>query len=109
MSRISKYVLTLLVLVPFAIGIALSAARAEQRIALVLGNAAYQVGALNSPANDAGLIAQTLEAAGFDVVGARDLDHDSLRRAFRDFIDKAGTLGSGWRRGCLSRRLRTSA
>ena len=94
MSRISKYVLALLVLVPFALGIALSSARAEQRIALVLGNATYQVGALNSPANDAGLIAQTLEAAGFDVVGARDLDHDSLRRAFRDFIDKAGTLGS---------------
>jgi hypothetical protein len=44
-------------------------------------------------ANDAGLIAQTLQAAGFDVVGARDLDQDALRRSFRDFLDKA--TGSG--------------
>jgi len=66
---------------------------AENRIALVIGNAAYQAGALPTPANDAGLIAQTLQAAGFDVVGARDLDQDSLRRAFRDFVEKA--RGSG--------------
>jgi uncharacterized caspase-like protein len=68
-------------------------AATENRIALVIGNAAYQAGALNTPANDAGLIAQTLQAAGFDVVGARDLDQDSLRRAFRDFLDKAQGAG----------------
>ena len=66
---------------------------AEKRIALVLGNSGYQAGALKTAANDAGLIAQTLQAAGFDVVGARDLDDDSLRRAFRDFVEKAS--GSG--------------
>ena len=66
---------------------------AENRIALVIGNAAYQAGALQTPANDAGLVAQTLQAAGFDVVGARDLDQDSLRHAFRDFVEKA--RGSG--------------
>ena len=43
------------------------AAPAERRIALVVGNANYQAGALQTPANDAGLIAQTLQAAGFDV------------------------------------------
>ena len=41
----------------------------EKRIALVIGNAGYQTGALQTSANDAGLIAQTLQAAGFDVVG----------------------------------------
>ena len=46
-----------------------------------------------TPANDAGLIAQTLQAAGFDVAGARDLDQEFLRRAFRDFIDKASAAG----------------
>ncbi len=66
---------------------------AENRIALVIGNAGYQAGTLNTPANDAGLIAQTLEAAGFDVVGARDLDQDALRRAWRDFLDKAQASG----------------
>src|SRR4029079_13264925 len=66
---------------------------AERRIALVIGNANYQTGALATPANDAGLVAQTLQAAGFDVSGARDLDQESLRRAFRDFIDKASSSG----------------
>src|SRR5262249_28877526 len=65
----------------------------EKRIALVVGNGAYQAAALPTSANDAGLIAQTLQAAGFDVVGARDLDQDSLRRAFRDFAEKARSAG----------------
>ena len=65
----------------------------ERRIALVIGNGNYQSGALPTPANDAGLIAQTLQAAGFDVVGARDLDEDSVRHAFRDFLEKASASG----------------
>src|SRR5712664_2650561 len=69
------------------------AAPPEKRVALVIGNAGYQAGALNTAANDAGLIAQTLQAAGFDVVGARDLDQDTLRRAFRDFVEKAQAAG----------------
>src|SRR5471030_3321304 len=52
------------------------AAPSERRIALVIGNANYEAGALPTPANDAGLVAQTLQAAGFDVTGARDLDQD---------------------------------
>src|SRR5437016_10382535 len=92
MPRIYRLVAALLVLVPFAF--ASGAARAEKRIALVIGNSGYQAGALNTPANDAGLIAQTLQASGFDVVGARDLDQDSLRRALRDFLDKASASGT---------------
>src|SRR6516164_3829428 len=92
MSRILKSIILLLTLVP-PFGFAAGAAHAEKRIALVIGNAGYQAGALNTPANDAGLIAQTLQASGFDVVGARDLDQDSLRRALRDFLDKAGGAG----------------
>src|SRR4029453_15410245 len=65
----------------------------EKRIALVVGNGAYKAGKLMTPANDAGLIAQTLQAAGFDVVGARDLDQESLRRAFKDFLEKASSSG----------------
>jgi hypothetical protein len=79
-----------------------SAASAEKRIALVIGNAGYQVGALATPANDAGLVAQTLQAAGFDVVGARDLDQDSLRRAFRDFLEKATGAGPDTSRSSMS-------
>ena len=69
------------------------AAAAEKRMALVIGNGAYQTSALATPANDAGLIAQTLQASGFDVVGARDLDEDSLRHAFRDFVDNVSKAG----------------
>jgi uncharacterized caspase-like protein len=91
MPRLFRFIAALLVLVPFQL--AAGAAHAETRIALVIGNAGYQAGALNTPANDAGLIAQTLQASGFDVVGARDLDQDSLRRALHDFLDKASASG----------------
>ena len=91
MARFLNSIVVLLVLMP--LGLAAGAAHAEKRIALVIGNAGYQAGALSTPANDAGLIAQTLQASGFDVVGARDLDQDSLRRAFHDFLDKASASG----------------
>jgi uncharacterized caspase-like protein len=70
-----------------------SAQQQEKRIALVVGNGAYTKSPLATAANDAGLIAQTLQAAGFDVVGARDLDGDTLRRTLRDFIQKVETSG----------------
>src|SRR5947199_10104925 len=66
-----------------------AAQQQEKRIALVIGNGAYAKGPLATTANDAGLVAQTLQAAGFDVIGARDLDADSLRKTFRDFMQKA--------------------
>ncbi|HLX18218.1 MAG TPA: caspase family protein [Bradyrhizobium sp.] len=70
---------------------ALSSAAAQQqekRVALVIGNGAYAKAPLATTANDAGLVAQNLQAAGFDVIGARDLDGDSLRKTFRDFMQK---------------------
>ena len=93
MARICNLVAALGFLAFALVGVP-GAAQAEKRIALVIGNAGYQAGALATPANDAGLIAQTLQAAGFDVVGARDLDQDTLRHAFRDFVDKATASGS---------------
>src|ERR1700756_6038174 len=80
---------------PALIGFAAAqqSAAQEKRIALVVGNGAYAKAPLATAANDAGLIAQTLQAAGFDVIGARDLDGDALRRSFRDFIQKAQSSG----------------
>ncbi len=72
-----------------------AAQQQEKRIALVVGDGAYAKSPLATAANDAGLIAQTLQAAGFDVVGARDLDGDTLRRSFRDFVQKAQGSGPG--------------
>ncbi len=63
------------------------------RLALVIGEASYATGPLSSAANDAGLIAQTLQQAGFDVTGAADLDQDGLRKTLREFVDKASAAG----------------
>src|ERR1700730_8931139 len=80
---IPKFTLVLLAFLCVALAPPAHAQTTEKRMALVIGTGASQTGALATPANDAGLIAQTLQAAGFDVVGARDLDEDSLRHAFR--------------------------
>jgi uncharacterized caspase-like protein len=65
----------------------------QQRFALIIGNSEYKAGRLPTAANDAGLIAETLRAAGFDVAGARDLDQDTIRRSIRDFLEKVSAAG----------------
>ena len=40
----------------------------EKRLALVIGNANYDKGALKNPVNDALLIAKTLDSLNFDVI-----------------------------------------
>jgi uncharacterized caspase-like protein len=64
---------------------------AEKRVALVLGNSAYQnVAQLTNPVNDSARMAATLKDAGFDVVDSRrDLPAAETRRALRDFADRA--------------------
>jgi uncharacterized caspase-like protein len=64
---------------------------AEKRVALVIGNSAYQnVAQLANPVNDSAKIAATLKSAGFDVVDSRrDLPAAETRRALRDFADRA--------------------
>jgi hypothetical protein len=67
-----------------------SAALAEKRVALVLGNGAYaNVPKLSNPPRDAAAIASLLREAGFEVVDVRsDLGSLALRRAIRDFADR---------------------
>jgi uncharacterized caspase-like protein len=64
---------------------------ADRRVALVLGNSAYQNAAtLANPINDGVLIAAKLKEAGFEVVDSRhDLSAQQTRRALRDFEDSA--------------------
>jgi tripartite-type tricarboxylate transporter receptor subunit TctC/uncharacterized caspase-like protein len=59
----------------------------ERRVALVIGNAAYEsVRALPNPVNDARAIAATLRRIGFDSVReANDLGIEALRRAIVEF------------------------
>src|SRR5208283_5338187 len=85
--------LALGLLAAFLFCVADAAAAAERRIALVIGESAYEGKPIETAANDAGLIAQTLQAAGFDVAGARDLDEEALRGSLRDFLEKARNSG----------------
>lgn len=66
-------------------------ALAEKRVALVIGNSAYQnVPQLTNPANDGAVMTATFKSAGFDVVDyRRDLTARETRRALRDFADAA--------------------
>ena len=66
-------------------------ALAEKRVALVLGNSAYQnVPPLANPVNDAALMADTFKKAGFDLVELKqNLTVQETRRVLRDFTDKA--------------------
>jgi uncharacterized caspase-like protein len=76
---------------PAALVLLCQPAFAEKRVALVLGNSAYQsVPPLPNPVNDGAVIATTLKSAGFDVVDSRhDLPAAETRRALRDFADRA--------------------
>src|SRR3982074_1171995 len=80
-----------LVLAAAALLVVCQPAFAEKRVALVLGNSAYQnVAKLPNPVNDGAAIAATLKDAGFDVVDSRhDLPAAETRRALRDFADRA--------------------
>ena len=64
-------------------------AAAEKRIALVIGNSAYRsVTPLDNPARDAVLMAETLSAVGFALVGGRaqlDLDKSAMDNAVQNF------------------------
>ena len=82
------------VLFAFALGLTLAtqtAARAERRIALVIGNGKYEnAGVLTNPANDANAIGALLKKAGFEVVDLRlNLGVVEFKRAVREFVDRA--------------------
>ena len=63
-----------------------SEARAEKRIALVIGNSAYQnTPDLKNPKNDAVDLAAALRRLGFEVFEGRDLDKRAMERLIRQF------------------------
>jgi uncharacterized caspase-like protein len=84
--------LWLLVIVASTLGQHASQA-AEQRFALVIGNDEYRAAKLATSANDAGLVADALQSAGFTVTGARNLDQATLRESFREFIGQVSAAG----------------
>ena len=62
------------------------AADAADRVALVIGNAAYRdASKLKNPRNDAEAITATLERLDFEVIKGVDLEGDALKAVVRDF------------------------
>jgi carboxyl-terminal processing protease len=73
-----------------------NSAAAEPRVALVIGNSAYQgdLPALPNPANDAKLMASALRSVGFDVVEAENASKDRMMSALAEFRDKLVAAGN---------------
>ncbi len=67
-----------------------TAAAAERRVALVIGNSKYDtVSELANPTKDAAAVDRTLRAIGFDVRLVEDLDQRDLLKALKAFSDAA--------------------
>ncbi len=61
-----------------------------KRVALVIGNGAYEhTVPLPNPANDAELMASKLRALGFEVVAGQDQTYTDMRRTVMEFAKKA--------------------
>ncbi len=74
---------------PFVLFCLTVPAHAEKRVALVIGNSAYEhVPPLANPKNDAADMADKLEALGFEVVRGSDLTLADMRRTAREFTNK---------------------
>jgi hypothetical protein len=87
-SQVARWIecLAFALALAFLIG---SPAKADKRVALVVGNSSYRnITRLDNPRNDASLMAETLRSIGFELVGGRaliDLDKASLDSAIQNF------------------------
>src|SRR6185295_3140298 len=68
-------------------------AAAQQRIALVIGNAAYPKGPLATSLADGGLVAEALGSIGFEIVEGADVNASDMRRLFGEFLGKVNAAG----------------
>ena len=88
-TRIGTVVLLMLFLLLFALP---QEASAESRIALVIGNGAYEAeGRLETPASDARLTADTLRSLDFELYGGQayvNLSEKKMRRLIHDFSEE---------------------
>jgi uncharacterized caspase-like protein len=64
------------------------AAQVQKRVALVIGNSAYQhAGLLDNPKNDATDVTAALKKHGFQVIAGFDLDKAGMDRKIREFAE----------------------
>lgn len=63
-------------------------AESASRVALVIGNSDYKIGALKNPVNDANDIAEVLSNLGFEVILKKNVDRREMVAAIRSFGKK---------------------
>lgn len=73
----------------------LESALPEARVALIIGNGAYEFSPLKNPVNDARLMAQTLGSLGFQVTLKENVNQIEMKRAIREFGEKIRNGGVG--------------
>ncbi|MFY9607301.1 MAG: caspase family protein [Blastocatellia bacterium] len=66
-----------------------------ERVALVIGNAAYQNSPLLNPTNDARDFAQALNRSGFEIIHKENATQNEMKRAIRLFGEKIRSGGVG--------------
>ena len=72
------------------VGLATVQARADRRVALVIGNSEYRdIPALKNPDKDAEDVSSTFRLAGFDVFVAKDLTKLQFEKEFRNYLAAA--------------------
>ena len=77
--------------------LSVSPAPAEKRVALIIGNGAYQsseLAKLANPANDAEDMARALRGFGFDVIAYKNLTRRAMKDAIAEFGRRAGNAGA---------------
>ena len=94
-----KFCLKYLGLTGFSILFALTSsysARAENRVALIIGNSAYEhTTPLPNPKNDAVVLTRVLTRLGFDVISGIDLKRQDFEQTVRSFATKLKTADVG--------------
>ncbi|TGP56605.1 peptidase C14 caspase catalytic subunit p20 [bacterium M00.F.Ca.ET.230.01.1.1] len=72
------------------VGLTTVQARADRRVALVIGNSEYrEIPALKNPDKDAEDVSSTFRLAGFDVFVAKDLTKVQFEKEFRNYLAAA--------------------
>jgi len=83
-------------LIAIALLFVLTPARAEKRVALVVGNTHYAHSpALSNPVNDANDVADVLKGLGFEILLGLDLDKRAFDQKVREFAQALGQADTG--------------
>jgi Caspase domain len=89
----ARRAIRLLIVLIFVIGVGADAAAAD-RVALVIGNAAYPTAPLKNPINDARAMAEKLSSVGFEVIKLENATLAKMNKAVVELTERLGNEGA---------------